>query len=282
MLLKRIFLNIYSRTLVKTKFSKIRNSFFLASGLVAIHAVSLAGTIVVNPGSTLWTNPTGENSGGGSSAITATMPNAGNGSLEMTGDRTRFVGLGDFYSSGSNLGLLSTVNELTFQWAIAAASTGALSPDYTPALRLHIFDFDVRSELVWEGAYNGTYGNTTKGQFYTSGVNDNFYRFVTGVGVTLSGPAQLNQSINSWITSTGLYSPFAYVSAISVGVGSSASSSYRAFADNVTFGIGEVSTTYNFETAAADVPEPATIALVGLGLLGFAVSRRRLARSKNV
>ena len=133
---------------MKIQPSNIRNRLILVAGLMGACATSMAATVVVTPDSPLCSNPVLENRDGGSSAISITMPNTGNGSLEMTGDRLRFVGLGDFSASSSNLGLLDTVRELTYQRAIAASSQATLHPDYTPALRLHIFDGAQRSELI--------------------------------------------------------------------------------------------------------------------------------------
>ena len=256
------------------------------SALVAGLALALAGAagatlVTVVPGDTSWSNPAGENRNGGSSAISAANPRSGDGSLELFGDRTRFIGLGNFYDPNSNLGLLGNLSQLAFEWCIALNSISALSPDYTPALRLHVWDNGVRSELIWEGAYNGTYGNTTKGQWYATGASGRFHRWVNGVGDTKLNSALLNQSLSSWISPTW-YSANAYVSAVSIGVGSSAGSGYHAFADNVTLGwIGGAVSTFNFEmTQPRPVPDAAaTVALLGVALLVIAlIARRRHSR----
>ena len=64
---------------------------------------------------------------------------------------------------------------------------------------------------------------------------------------------------------------------IEFGIGSGWNGTFTGFVDNVAFGFaGESVTRFNFETAAnAEVPEPAGIALFGLGLLGLLAARKR-------
>lgn len=241
-----------------------------ALSAAAFSTSASAATIVVNsvagtPSATSWGTIPGENTGGGTAAVTTAVARSGNGSLEMRGDRTRSQ-LGIQYAPfQTDIGALSAVTGLTFDWRIAGDSTNPYNVDYTPALRLLILDGGTRKELIWEGAYNGLYGpQTNPDTWYSSTVNDKFY---LGAGNENAG-----QTIAAWASQlTG-----ARVLGFSVGVGSGATTGYHAFADNVTYTTTAGSTTYNFEAAAA-VPEPAGWAMMigGVGGVGATLRRKR-------
>ncbi|MGN6387655.1 MAG: hypothetical protein ACTHMT_15605 [Verrucomicrobiota bacterium] len=250
--------------------NQIAKLSFLAGCLTLALSSSNLLAVTVYPGDPSWANPPGENGGGGSAAITTTAPRSGNGSVEMFGDRTRFFGLGNPYSSASNIGLLSDIQSFTFDWSVATDSISKLGADYTPALRLHIWDGAQRSELIWEGAYNGVSG-LTKGAWYTTGTDDNFWQYKAGIGDSLI----YNNDISDW---QSVYSKDAYIAGISVGLGSSVGSDYHAFADNVTltFKNGQ-SATYNFEVAAPD--GGSTLALLSLASLGVVSFTRKFKKA---
>ena len=248
-------------------------SFAIAAVLLSSASYAGAAEVIVNtvsglPTAMQWGTLPGENSGGGTAQVTTTAPRSGNGSLEMTGDRTR-TQLGIQYAPfTTDLGALADVRSLTFDWQIGVGSTNNYNEDYTPALRLLIQNGNTRQELIWEGAYNGVYGpQTVQGVWYSSSASDLFY--ITG-GSVLEG-----RTIADWAAAlTG-----ARVSGISVGVGSGATTGYRAFADNVTITRTNGATTYNFEAAAIapPIPEPSTWALLilGFGVVGGAMRSRR-------
>jgi hypothetical protein len=237
----------------------------LMTGLVlAFGATSVqAAEVVVLPGSTTWRRTNG---GTSAAVITDTQARNGNGSLELKGDTSRYQ-LGGTSFLSSAITSFGTVSALTFDWRIAGDSVSALNPDYTPALRLFIKNGATVGELIWEGAYNGVYGDqTVPDTWYTTTADSKFY---------LRGASEnAGQTIAEWAAARSSWS----VIGISVGHGSSAGASYHAFADNVTLSTTSGSTTYNFESSiAAAVPEPATWALMfaGFAMVAGAVRYRR-------
>jgi hypothetical protein len=76
------------------------------------------------------------------------------------------------------------------------------------------------------------------------------------------------------------YSANAYISAVSIGVGSSAGAGYHAFADNLTLSFGaNNTTTYNFEATGGSVPDGGTtLVLLGGALTGLGVLRRKFRK----
>jgi hypothetical protein len=236
-----------------------------AAALIAaafVASAASAGTVVVYPGGS-WSNPAGENGNGtGSAAITTDSARSGNGSVELHGDRTRWV-LGDLYSSASNLGLFSNFTDLGFEYQIDPLSTtSCCDAKYSPALRLVVWDGGVKSDYVWEQAYQaGGYGAAgAVGTWNTIGAGGTLFK---------NGTSELDQrTVAAW---AGTLSANAYVGAVYIGVGSGIGAGYTAYADNVTAN----GTTYNFEA----VPEPATWAMMimGLGAAGSVIRRRRVA-----
>ncbi|WP_028965509.1 PEPxxWA-CTERM sorting domain-containing protein [Sphingomonas phyllosphaerae] len=245
-----------------------------AAALVVVAAPASAATVIVSnvaglPSKTAWGTYPGENNAGSTAAVTSTVAYNGNGSLEMRGDRTR-TQLGIQFTLGrTDIGALADVSALTFDWRVAADSTNPYNADYTPALRLLILDGSTRKELIWEGAYNGTYGKTTRDTWYSTTSADKFY--ITG------GNENDGQMIASWASQlTG-----ARVLGMSVGVGGGLGKGYHAFADNVTLTTSTGSTTYNFDLKpTATVPEPGTwlMMMLGFGVVGAACRRRTRVR----
>lgn len=236
----------------------------MAAAFVA--SAASADTVIVYPNAGGWSNPAGENGNGtGSAAITTDSARSGNGSVELHGDRTRWV-LGDLYDKNSNLGSFSNFTDLGFEYQIDPLSTtSCCDPKYSPALRVVVWDGSTKLDFVWEQAYQaGAYGAAGPvGTWNTIGAGGTFFK---------NGTSELDQrTIASW---AGTLSSNAYVGAVYIGVGSGIGAGYTAYADNVTAN----GTTYNFEA----VPEPATWAMMimGFGAAGSVVRRRRQALAK--
>ncbi|MET0857611.1 MAG: PEP-CTERM sorting domain-containing protein [Telluria sp.] len=264
----------------------------LAVAVIAAAGHANAGVVIVTPadmnaGLNSWnlTNFRGISTGHTSktvAAITTTNPRSGNGSVEMS--LTDGSGKADFaYTWGFvPTRTLGNLDALSYDWY--RSSGGDAASHLQPAMRL-AYDADGnanttadRGYLIWEQIYNGS-GLITNTWNSSDILAGNFWqRQFDPVGLTLEN---YDVTLQEWMNgprpaTSDLLSANSAILGIEFGIGSGWNGTFNGFVDNVTFGFNGESTTFNFEAVrAAEVPEPASALLVGLGLLGFAAARRR-------
>jgi len=238
------------------------------------HTVTDVSSPVPVPGT--WGQLPGENSGGGSAQITSQNVSDTNGSLNITGDRSR-VQTGVQYGGGTPTGIsANSLLNLTGDYFVNALGTNASA---TPAFRVLIQDGAARSELIWEGSVQPD--NQIGLGANSADAGDLFWQFVAGCGPTVTAGGCPGDG--TYVTHTladwgNLFGANAFVSGISVGVGSGAGSGFSANVDNVALAFDGGVARYDFATAnTAAVPEPATWAmmLIGFGGVGFQMRRQR-------
>jgi hypothetical protein len=269
----------------------------LATVVLGLAATSQAATVVVTPTDVAsspalnqWylTNFRDVSTGFTSTttaAITSTEPRNGNGSVQMS--LTNGSGKADYAYTWGFIGdrTLGNLTALSFDWYRSSSSTNPAAQQ--PALRL-LFDADGneattadRGYLIWEQTYQTLSAVALDTWVSSDTLAGDFWQRRFSPGTTIE---QFDTDLGEWAAGAQFagalqLSDQTAILGIEFGIGSGWNGAFTGFIDNVTYGFGTApATTFNFELAQGNVPEPGTLALVGLALAGVAgISRRRRA-----
>jgi hypothetical protein len=220
---------------------------------------------------------------GGEVGIRTNYPFNGNGSvymrtpskdakadIEFLGNALATGNPGNFYSVTAIAPLKHLVS-VSYSWY--RDSTSSVAGHLHPVLRILLdADGDLntvgdRGGLVWESVYQlGPYTAPTN-TWVTQTVDDNSWMWNYGLGIGFaaninSTPYAYDATLAEWKA----YFPNAVIIGFNMGLGSGWTGDFVGAVDNISWTIEGITTTTNFEV----VPEPTTMALFGLGLLGAA------------
>lgn len=272
-----------------SKTSLLSGLILAAAMLLPVNANATVITVTTPPG--VFTNPGPVNSGdpfvfdqwfrtntrnGGCVGITGDHPDSGGGNGSASFCVPNGSAKSDFEYYFSQPFALTTVTALQYDWFRESSSTAAAH--LHQVLRLFV-DADGslattgdRGYLVYERAYNPSVAAVPVDVWVFEDIfGANFWS--TG---GLPDPfAVYDRNFADWLA----LNPNMLVLGMSTGPGSGWDL-YEGAVDLITLGRNGDNTTWNFELAqSTEVPEPATLLLLGIGVLGVGFVRRRQLRT---
>ncbi|MCC6263025.1 MAG: PEP-CTERM sorting domain-containing protein [Bryobacterales bacterium] len=227
--------------------------------------------------------------GSGAVGISAQYPNDSTGSVKFSSPSgsgkadieylaNPVNGLGNFYASGS-LGLLSDLSSMSYSWYRDGSSNNPALQH--PVLRVLVdADGDLstiidRGGLVFEGVYNGSPVATTNTWVSNSIAASTFlWNFGLGIGSEANinaTPYAYDATLADWQA----YFPNAAIIGFNSGFGGGWNGTFTGAVDKISWTIGDVTTSTNFELQAVPEPSSLLLSMAGAALLFL---RRRKAR----
>ncbi|WP_232818528.1 PEP-CTERM sorting domain-containing protein [Elioraea thermophila] len=226
--------------------------------------------------------------------IRTDLPRSGNGSVFFQTNNSRSkadveylpnatANLVGNWTSGGSLGAFQALSTFGYEWYRVGTST---NPGVQhPVLRVLLdLDGDLstttdRGGLVFERAYNSLPTPTDQWVTDTIGGSTNLWSFgALGFATDLDGNGYgYDETLDEWKTFLAGRHPNAIIVGFSAGVGSGWNGVFEGAVDNITWTIAGQTSAFNFEVRPGEtpVPEPAALALLGMGLLGLGLARRR-------
>lgn len=188
------------------------------------------------------------------------------------------VNIGGNFFSGASIAPFSQLQSFSYDWYRDSSSTNPALQH--PVIRVlldrdgNLLTTGDRGGLVFERAYNSGVVPTDTWVSDTVTSSTNVWSF--GLGLPFAHDLDGNSyGYDETLAEWQAFMPNAVIIGFSVGVGSGWAGQFYGAADNIRWTINNQTTTFNLEVQELIIPEPTTLALFTLGMIGLTLVTRR-------